>query len=205
MATHAVYKTILVLAMAVSAILMVSLTVPSSGTASDQPYSITALADAGLRDQHGNKITARSLEDRLVLVNFFFTHCGDTCPIQTAVIRDVQAALDLKNDDPLLLSVSIAPLSDTDAAIREYIDKFQLSETNWKFVKTNPEDTAKLVDNFAVTAAEFDQDNGITNHRNMGFLFGRDGRMMQQYQLTPNMVKRLSREITALQRWSYSG
>ena len=41
-------------------------------------------------------------------------------------------------------------------------------------------------------------EEGKLDHRNMGYLYNKQGRLMQQYQLVPGMDERLIREITEL-------
>ncbi len=167
------------------------------------PYSLELLTQAGLRDQSGQKIKAGHFKDKVVLVNFFFTSCGNACPLQTSVLREVQSQLD-PSLELAIVSVSLSPIVDTQQAIEDYINKFNISLHNWQFAKTNPENTHNLVDNFRLLAeAVADSDDPI-NHRNMGFLFSGDGMLMQQYQLRPSVKQRLVQEITALEQLSTS-
>lgn len=179
-----------------STLVLANLTI-SRGVAAEQAYSIRALSDADLRDQFGNRITASDLKDRLVLVNFFFTHCGNACPVQTAVLRDVEQQLD-STLNVLFVSVSISPLTDSADAINRYIEKFDIPQSRWKFATATPEKTNVLIENFRLTAAAQSHSGELLNHRNMGFLFGRGGTLMQQYQLTHRMSQRITREIEAL-------
>ena len=164
-------------------------------------YSLRPLIAAGLKDQSGNRIKAADLKDKLVLVNFFFTSCGSACPLQTSTLRDIQQQLD-SSVDVLFLSVSIAPLLDNRQAISQYIEKFELPQSRWKFATASVSETEKLISQFGVTLENAVTAKGTTedqiDHRNTGFLFAKNGTMMQQYQLQPSVSKRLAREITEL-------
>lgn len=97
-----------------------------------------AVPKVTLRDQDGRSVALASLIDaRPVLVNFFFTACFTTCPMQTAQLADLQdeiAARAPTGPPPLILSVSLAPISDTPKAITDYARKFDIrlgDAANW--------------------------------------------------------------------------
>lgn len=159
--------------------------------------AISDLTDLVLTDQDGNKLKYSELENKVVSMNFFFTACGSACPTQTAVLRDIQESLD-QSVDAVFVSVSIAPLNDTPDAIMQYIEKYQIKETNWRFVTASKANTEQLIKRYGVTLDNAVIEDDKLDHRNMGYLFGKNGVLMQQYQLVPGIGKRLVREITEL-------
>lgn len=161
------------------------------------PDSSLSLASLNLVDQHGNRLKKSDVKDRLVLMNFFFTSCSSACPIQTAVLKDVIENVD-PSVDVLFLSISIAPLTDTPQAVDQYLAKYDIQNENWKFVTTSVADTDELIDRFAVTLDNAVVIDNQIDHRNMGYLFGKSGMLMQQYQLTSRVSKRLVRELKEL-------
>ena len=174
--------------------------------ATESGRSINMIAEAKLSDQNGERVRGSDLENKLVLMNFFFTGCEGACPLQTAVIRDVRNELAAQSDEPdvVFLSVSIAPFADTKESIDKYIAQYKLEQTGshdkngWRFSTTDVKKLETLIEQFGVTV-----DNAIVtdeqlDHRNMGYLFGKSGKLMQQYQLVPGIAERLTREITEL-------
>lgn len=153
------------------------------------------LTKLDLVDQHGHRLSPSDTKDKVILLNFFFTTCGSACPLQTAVLRDVQKELDA-TVDVLFVSTSISPLTDTPVAMQQYIEKYNIKHPNWKFVRTGVDNTDKLINEFKVTMDNNMVDPDQPNHRNMGYLFGKSGQLMQQYQLGPSIKSRLIREIT---------
>jgi len=168
--------------------------------ATESGHSINMIAEAKLSDQHGDRVRLSDLENKLVLMNFFFTGCEGACPLQTAVLRDVQDELAAHTDEPdvVFLSVSIAPFSDTKEAIDDYIAHYKLDQAGWKFSTTDVKKLEKLIDHFGVTVDNAVVSDDQLDHRNMGYLFGKSGKLMQQYQLVPGVTERLAREITEL-------
>ena len=164
-----------------------------------QARGVPELLDSDLTDQHGKRLTKKDLKNKLVMMNFFFTGCEGACPVQTAVLRDVQQGLDPELD-VLFVSVSIAPLTDTKAAINAYIDKFNVESPDWKFAIASVENSEKLIERFGVTVDGAIVEEDKLDHRNMGYLFNKQGMLMQQYQLVPGISERLIREITELDK-----
>ena len=162
-----------------------------------QTPGVSELAKFDLTDQHGKRLTGNDLKNKLVMMNFFFTGCTGACPVQTAVLRNVHQGLD-PDLDVLFVSVSIAPLTDTKVAIDEYIDKFDVDSANWKFAIASVQNSEKLIKRFGVTVDGAIVEEGKLDHRNMGYLYNKQGRLMQQYQLVPGMDERFIREITEL-------
>ena len=168
-----------------------------SAEAYDRTPRASELAKLDLTDQHGKRLTGNDLKNKLVMMNFFFTGCSGACPVQTAVLRNVHRGLD-PDLDVLFVSVSIAPLTDTEVAINEYIEKFDVDSANWKFATASVQNSEKLIERFGVTVDGAIVEEGRLDHRNTGFLFNKQGKLMQQYQLVPGMDERLIREITGL-------
>jgi len=158
-------------------------------------YSTAAIARAGLTDQHGKRVTAKSLKNQLVLMNFFFTSCNSACPIQTKVLKSVQESLD-PDIDVQIVSISISPLQDDVKTIKAYTDKYGISVDHWRFARTTLAQTDSLVETFGV--AIDNTSSPQPDHRNMAYLFSREGNLMQQYHLTAGIEQRLLKEISQL-------
>jgi protein SCO1/2 len=72
-----------------------------------------------------------------VALNFVFTSCSAICPIQSQTFADLQArarpGLRLR-----LISISLDPLNDTPAALRDYARKFG-AQAQWRFYTGAPD------------------------------------------------------------------
>jgi len=78
-------------------------------------------ADFVLRDQHGALVRLSAQRGRFVLLTFLYTHCRDVCPV---IAEHLQAALGMLGADRnrvRILAVSVDPVGDTPAAVRDFV------------------------------------------------------------------------------------
>ncbi|MFQ5352531.1 MAG: SCO family protein [Candidatus Binatia bacterium] len=84
------------------------------------------------------------IKNKVVAINFIFTSCRNTCPAETAKLRQVQQLLgDRVGKDVFMYSISIDPEHDTPEVLKEYSEKF-LIEPGWLFL-TGKEDDITLL------------------------------------------------------------
>src|ERR1700674_3557816 len=84
-----------------------------------------------LTNQLGNKVSLDQIKGRVIIADFFFTHCPSICPTLTRNMKKLQDALKLKDDSKRVdttfvqfLSFSVDPARDTAAALKKYADKY---------------------------------------------------------------------------------
>ncbi len=83
-----------------------------------------------LVNQNGQTITENTFEDKVYVVDFFFTTCPGICPKMTASMGDLQSEIkDL--DDVLLLSHSVLPRYDTVAILKKYAMENGVLDDKW--------------------------------------------------------------------------
>jgi protein SCO1/2 len=84
------------------------------------------------------------VKDRVVLLNFFYTRCGDTCPLVTANLQAVQDLLgDRVGRDVFMYSISLQPALDTPEVLRDYAQVFG-TKPGWSFLTGAPDDIERL-------------------------------------------------------------
>jgi len=84
------------------------------------------------------------IKDRVVLINFIFTSCGDSCPMETARLKQVYDLLgDRVGKDVFFYSISIDPDFDTPEVLANYKKKFQIGE-GWTFLTGNEDEIIDL-------------------------------------------------------------
>ena len=93
-------------------------------------------------DQDGRP--ARFYDDlvhgRAVLLNFFYTSCGETCPLVTQNLREVQDLLGPRmGRDIFMYSISLQPELETPAVLKDYAELWDV-RPGWRFLTGRPGD-----------------------------------------------------------------
>jgi protein SCO1 len=112
------------------------------------------------------------IRGRAVLLNFFFTSCGDTCPLVTQNLREVQDILgDRMGRDIFMVSVTLQPELETPAILRDYAALWNV-RPGWSFVTGRPDDIELLrrATGFADVSPEYavvrDSHTGLVRYGN---------------------------------------
>lgn len=95
-----------------------------------------------LVNQDGNTLHFYNdvIKGKVVAINFIYTDCSDSCPMETAKMRRVYELLgDHVGRDVFMYSISIDPEHDTPAMLRMYMKKFKIGP-NWQFLTGNKKD-----------------------------------------------------------------
>jgi protein SCO1/2 len=79
------------------------------------------------------------VRDRVVTLNVFFTSCGDTCPLVTQNLRQVQDLLgDRVGRDIFMYSITLQPELETPEILKDYAELHEVGP-GWLFL-TGPSD-----------------------------------------------------------------
>ncbi len=74
------------------------------------------------------------IKGKVVSINFMFTSCGDSCPLETAKLRKVQQQLgEHAGKDVFMYSITVDPERDTPEALKAYMQKFNVGP-GWQFL-----------------------------------------------------------------------
>lgn len=74
------------------------------------------------------------LKGKMVVLNLIYTHCLDSCPLETARLAEVQRMLgDRVGKDIFFYSISIDPEHDTPEALKAYAEKYHAGP-GWLFL-----------------------------------------------------------------------
>ena len=101
------------------------------------------IADFSLINQNGDTITQEDYRDKIYVADFFFTTCPTICPIMTANLVDVQAAL-ADDDQVLLLSHSVTPEIDSVSQLKKYAIEKGVNDAKWNLVTGNKKQIYEL-------------------------------------------------------------
>lgn len=83
-----------------------------------------------LHNQSGRMISESDLDNKVTVVDFFFTSCPGICPKMTSNMMMVQEAFP-ENGDVQILSHSVTPEYDSIPVLRDYADLHQIKDGKW--------------------------------------------------------------------------
>ena len=120
------------------------------------------------------------IKDKVVIINFMYTGCGDTCPLETARLANVQRLLgDSVGKDIFMYSISVDPANDTPEVLKKYSEKFNVGP-GWQFMTGKESDITLLRTKLGLYSQA---DSGLdpTDH-NINLVLGnqRTGRWMKR-------------------------
>ncbi len=98
--------------------------------------------DIPLVNQDGKtmKLYSDLIRNRTVVIDVMFTGCTGACPVMSRTFAKVQDWLgDRLGKDVYLISISVDPVNDTPAKLREYAAGFN-ARPGWFFLTGKPED-----------------------------------------------------------------
>jgi len=92
-------------------------------------------------DEDGRPFTDKDVEGKILVVDFFFTHCTSICPKMSVQMQQLQLQLDdSKYNDVLFLSHTVDPDNDTPEVLKAYSKRLEADSTRWKFLTGNAPD-----------------------------------------------------------------
>ncbi|MCP1419736.1 cytochrome oxidase Cu insertion factor (SCO1/SenC/PrrC family) [Pseudomonas laurylsulfativorans] len=156
--------------------------VPGTAVVEDvTPWGRDYFPNTLLTDQDGQQM--RFFDDmikgKVVVINFIFTTCSDSCPLETARMRQVQKLLgDRVGKDIFFYSISIDPLSDTPEVLKAYAQRYQIGP-GWKFLTGEFADVTELRKKLGLFIEGVD--NGRNKDHNLSLIVGNQatGRWMK--------------------------
>jgi protein SCO1/2 len=83
-----------------------------------------------LVERSGAQVTRDDLAGKVWIANFIYTHCPDTCPLQSAQMAKLQA--DFSGEKDLrLVSITVDPERDTAAVLAQYAIRYGAVADRW--------------------------------------------------------------------------
>lgn len=86
-----------------------------------------------LIERSGRRVDREDLLGKVWITNFMFTHCPDTCPLQSAEMAKVQADF-AEEKDLRLISITVDPERDTPGVLSKYADRYGADRDRWLFL-----------------------------------------------------------------------
>jgi protein SCO1/2 len=158
------------------------------------------IAPFTLINQRGAITTEKAWEDKIVVADFFFTHCPVVCPKMTRSLKRVQE-LYLDRDDLLFTSFTVDPERDSAAQLAKYAQKMDITK-NWLLLTGAKKDLYRLARNsFLITATDGDGGEDDFIHSELLILIDKEKRIRGFYNGTlPDEVDQLIIDINRLKK-----
>lgn len=153
-------------------------------------------SDFTLTDQDGRRLTLSSLQGKIVLLDFIFTHCPGPCPLLSLKFAQLQQQLaERSGKEVMFLSVTIDPKRDTPEVLHDYAKRYDANLAGWKFLTGS---TGEIIRTTAAFGADYKAGaEGIIDHRLLTCLIDRNGMVVKEFVGTNHTVGEL---LTAIEQ-----
>jgi copper(I)-binding protein/cytochrome oxidase Cu insertion factor (SCO1/SenC/PrrC family) len=150
-----------------------------TASAQASPWGRDYFPNVPLVTQDGEKVRFFDdlIEGKVVAINFIYTTCPDTCPLETAQLLKVQEILGERlGKDVFFYSITIDPETDSPEVLKEYKDRFG---AQWTFLSGKEADIIELRRKLGLFVEEIQ--DGSNNH-NVSMIIGNQatGRWMRR-------------------------
>ncbi|WP_240163406.1 SCO family protein [Spirosoma taeanense] len=105
--------------------------------------------------QYGDTVTARTLNGKVYVADFFFTSCPTICPKMKVQLKRVYEKFK-GNPDVMLLSHTIDPAHDSVPMLKEFADNLGVTGRQWLFVTGDKETIYDIGQNSYMVTAQQD-------------------------------------------------
>ncbi len=114
------------------------------------------IGDFRLTNQDGQVKTTADWNNKIVVADFFFTHCPSVCPKMTKSLQKIQQAF--KTDSEIIISsFTVDPERDSSAQLKKYAVQYKLDTRNWNLLTGDKKEIYKLARNsFMIVATDGD-------------------------------------------------
>jgi protein SCO1 len=102
-----------------------------------------SLPDFSLIERSGRRVERLEFLGKIWVVDFMYTRCPDTCPLQSAEMARLQADLATESD-VRLASITVDPTRDTPQVLSRYADRFKAHHGRWLFLTGEKEAIYRL-------------------------------------------------------------
>lgn len=96
-------------------------------------------ANIRLQNQLGDTVSLYDKKGKIIVADFFFTHCGSICPkltanmakLQQSFIRGGDTRKKIDSSIVQFISFTVDPERDSVRALKDYADRFSVNHDNW--------------------------------------------------------------------------
>ncbi len=85
-------------------------------------------------NQLGKKVSLDDLKGKIIVLDFFFTHCPTICPGMAKAMKKLQKSFEQNPEIVQFISISVDPEHDSVPQLRKFADKLNINHDTWWFV-----------------------------------------------------------------------
>lgn len=115
-----------------------------------------SIPDFSFISQYGDTVTAKTLDHKIYVADFFFTSCPTICPKMKVQLKRVYEKFK-GNPDVMLLSHTIDPAHDSVAVLKEFADNLGVTGRQWLFVTGDREKIYDIGQTSYMVTAQVDE------------------------------------------------
>ena len=88
-------------------------------------------------NQLGQQVSFDDLKGKIIVLDFFFTHCPTLCPKLAVAMKKLQNSFPNQDSIVQFVSISIDPQHDSVAQLRKWAEKFNVDPDSWWLLTGN--------------------------------------------------------------------
>ncbi len=132
-------------------------------------------------NQDSLPISSTDYENKVYVVEFFFTTCPSICPIMNRRMVEIQNEF-FGNPNFGIASFSITPDIDTPSVLKAYAESYGVNHPNWHFLTGDKDEILKLSnEGFNLYAAATMDEDGDFSHSGLFALIDKEGNIRSRY------------------------
>jgi len=136
--------------------------------------------ELSLTTQDGQRLSLKELRGKVVAVTFIYASCTDTCPLLTAKMAGLQAALGADfGPKVFFLSITVDPERDTPAVLQRYAQAHGVNLAGWAFLTGTPAEIRQVARRYGIYYKKTSR--GDVDHTFLTSLVDQSGTLRVQY------------------------
>lgn len=156
---------------------------------------VSAVPEFQFVERNGEPFGLAELKGKVNIVEFFFTSCRGPCPAMNATFSEIYREY-AGSDQLRLVSITVDPETDTLQSLREYANRFNVTDKRWVFVRGEMDQVVWLAEKGFNVSGDLP---GM--HSTKFILVDPEGRIRGYYDYDdPNALKLMRAHVAAIAR-----
>ncbi len=120
-----------------------------------------------LVNQNGDSVSLKNFDNKLLLVNFFFSNCESVCPkLSYFIAHNIYREYE-KDSSVRFISITVDPDNDSVSVLKKYADQYKASYPQWQFLTGSKKKIYDLaLNSFKIPGAD-DEHQGLFHSNQM--------------------------------------